>query len=183
MTVTNTTVAGPGRAHDGERRVELWVRAPSVWADGGRAGLVRRLERLEAAGWLNDFAVRTWGPAVDTTRPRTSHDVVVRNRVASFREWARRTGRALPGFETVRTSGEGRMGPEHDVVRPPAVTLAAYRDGAVEWVAPVADGAGLHTTADWVAAAERRAFGDLFGGDREVRPDGDERWERPASPT
>ena len=181
MTTTNTAVVRPDRASGDERRVELWVRAPSVWADGGHAGLVARLERLEAAGWLDGLAVRTWGPAVDTTRPRTPRDAVVRDRIATFHEWARRTGRALPGFET-RTSGEGRMGPERDVVRPPAATLAVYRGGAVEWVAPVADGTGLHTAADRVAAAERRAFGAPVDGGQVGSSGGDGRLRHPAFP-
>ena len=171
MSTTNAAAVRPDRARDGERRVELWVRAPPIWTEGGRAGLVERLERLESAGWLDHLVIRTWGPTVDATRPRTSRDAVVRNRVAAFREWARRTGRALPGFETVRTA-DGRMGPDRDVVHLPTVTLAAYRGGAVELVAPVADGTGLHTTADWVADAERRAFGESVDGVRD--DDGDE---------
>lgn len=192
MTATNAPVARSDRARGGRRWVELWVRAPPVWADDGRhAGLVARLERLEAAGWLDGLEVRTWGPSVDATaRPRTSRDAVARNRVDAFRAWARRTDRVLPGFETARTCGEGRMGEERTVVRVPAVTLAAYRGDVVEWVAPVADAAGLHTTAEWVAAAERRAFGtpadaDGDGGGCEPpagggRRDRDDRRRRPA---
>ena len=132
---------------------------------------MERLERLEAAGWLGDFEIRTWGPYVDPpVAPETPRDAVVRSRIGAFREWARRTGRVLPGFETVHTCGEGRMGEERTVVRVPAVTLAAYRGGGVEWVAPAADPTGLHTASEWVADAERRAFetddGHLDGATR-----------------
>lgn len=172
MIGTNALVEG--RAPDGERRrVELWVRAPPTWTDDSHAGLVARLEALESAEWLDDFEVRTWGASLDpTSRPRTWRDAVVRDRVAAFRAWARRTGRALPAFETVRTCGEGRMGAERTVVRLPSVTLAAYRGDALEWVAPAADPDGFHTTSEWVAAAERRAFGrptDRRPGDRDDR--------------
>ena len=179
MTTTNTPAARRGRGGDG-RRVELWLRAPSVWTDDRRAGLIGRLERLESAGWLDDVEVRTWGAFVDpAARPQTDYDAVVRNRVEAFRAWARRTGRALPGFETERTWGAGRMGEERTVVRLPPVTLAAYRGDAVEWVAPAADPDGLHTTSEWIAAAERRAFGtpvDARPGDR------NDRTRRPTTP-
>ena len=168
MTITATPV--PRRTRDGERRrVELWTRTDPTWADQTYVGVVRRLKRLESAGWLDEFDRRSWGPCVDTARPpSTERETVVRNRVGAFREWARRTGRTLSALEATRIYGEGRMGAERSVVALPSVVLASYRDGALEWVTPNEDATGLHTAAEWVDAAERAAF----GGDG--RGDGDE---------
>jgi hypothetical protein len=45
------------------------------------------------------------------------------------------------------------MGPEYTALRLPQTVLAVWRDGALRWVAPCAEGGSEWTSMEWAEAA------------------------------
>ncbi|SEO39517.1 hypothetical protein SAMN04487948_102220 [Halogranum amylolyticum] len=123
-----------------ERRAELWVNTP---ADSGYELLVDHLDRLEAAGTIDDYVVYHWGHDLDVSsdRLRSAEDQLARERIAAFKQWAQENDCTVAGLGERVTAGVGRMGPEYTAEHLPPVLLAEYVGDDLEQVTPCSGGA------------------------------------------
>lgn len=144
------------------RRVELFVRSLAAGDSQARVGAtIERLDELLDAGAIDGYDVHLWGTGVSLD-PRivgTETGSFIRERVASFQEWAHESGRELPGFE-VETRSSAMTGRVHRNVAVPTMAICERHDGVVEWVAPCADEAGTTTVEDRLAALETTGRGE-----------------------
>ncbi|KTG19455.1 HTH domain-containing protein [Haloferax profundi] len=139
-----------------QRTAELWIRPIRDGLREEHQSLVVRLERLVREGYLDDVCMRTWNHNVDveTDTAPTQRDALIRERLAAFRQWARREGVELPTLDERATVGSGRMGPAHDTVVLPQTLVAVFRGDDVEAVYPHERRGKMKTVADWVEDAE-----------------------------
>ena len=130
--------------------------------DGPRESVLARLRELEAAGIVDDLAVYIWGksiPAIPQEAAVTR--TLVHERVAEFRRWADRNGRALePAFrrceQSTMVSDERRK-----IIRLPLQCLAVYRNDCLAGVFPCTTDQGTNTVLDCL-----RCLGSADAGDR-----------------
>jgi hypothetical protein len=135
--------------------VELWIRTLPTGAGEEHDELRQRLAALERRGTVESVRVRTWPHEVVLDGPTTPRDRAITDRIQSFKQWAARTGVALPAFDRRTTAGVGRMGPEYTALTLPQTALAVSRDGTLRWVAPCVEGGVERTPWEWVEAAEQ----------------------------
>jgi hypothetical protein len=137
------------------RRIELWLQP----TPGGRSydDAVTRLAGLSLRGVIDEFAVETWGKGIDlsTDDLRDEHEQRVRERVSTFKQWAREHDTTIPDFEERRVVGEGRMGREYVVQSLPGALLAEFEGEEVVTVTPCTAGTDCIT----------RRLDDLAEGD------------------
>jgi hypothetical protein len=135
----------------GRVRVELHVRSLAPRAGGHRQErVIDRLDRLEAAGHIDEVTVDVWGRQVSlsSAAARTDAGRYVLDRVASVREWADETGRSVASFFETRRVESEITDEEYVALVLPTLTLAEYRDGDLAHVAPCSDGGEVTTVSD-----------------------------------
>lgn len=141
-----------------ETRLELYVRSLLPRGCQGRQETtLRRLEELEASGAVDDVGVVVWGRGLDvsTDAPRTDAGEEIHRRVDAFQEWASDQGLSLRTCFSSRQVSSDITGEEYDALLFPSMALAAFREGAVEFVAPCTDGDAVCTVTDLLEAFER----------------------------
>lgn len=151
-------------------RAELYVR--SLAADDSQVQIeeaLSRLEELESAGTIDDYAVHVWekGISLDPQIVATDAGAFIRDRVAAFREWSRETGRALPGFAE-RTTRSAMTGRTHQNLTVPTIALCERHGEEIVWVAPCENADGTVTTVADRLAALTTVDDDLPVGARSV---------------
>ncbi|KAB1196853.1 MULTISPECIES: HTH domain-containing protein [Haloferax] len=138
------------------RTAELWIRPIRDGLGEEHQTLIVRLERLVSEGYLEDVCLRTWNHNVDVeadTAP-SKREGLIRERLAAFRQWARKEGVELPSIEEHARVGEGRMGPAHDTIVLPQTLIAIFHGDTVEAVYPHVRGGRMKTTGDWLEDVE-----------------------------
>jgi hypothetical protein len=138
------------RDHD-RVRVELHVRSLAPRAGRRRQNaVIDRLDDLESAGRIDEFAVDVWGRQVglSSAAARTDAGRFVLDRVAEFREWADETGRSVASFFETRRVDSELSGDQYTALVLPSLTLAEYRGGDLAHVAPCSDGGEVTTVSD-----------------------------------
>lgn len=136
------------------RTVELYVRslAPAS-SHSCQESVLERLEWLASRGHVADFEVHVWGSRFDPSgaSARTVAGRFVRERLATFTEWADRNGLSIRTFFDERPVRSSVTGEDYTAVVLPTMTLAEYVDGELEFVAPCSDGETVHTVEDRLA--------------------------------
>ena len=130
-------------------RLELYVRSLSASeARTEQETVVEQLATLVERGLIDEYSVDVWGEELSPTgvMAETEPGQVALERVAEFRAWARETHRSLvPFFErrAVRRPLTGEW--SRLIIKLPVMTLAAYRDGELTFVAPCREGETVHS--------------------------------------
>lgn len=137
--------------------LEVYVRSLAPRAiQSHQEEIFRRLERLEAIGIVDEYAVELWGRELPANPP--DGDAIgqdIRNRIGQFRRWASAADVSLePGFstETVRSTITGETSTR---IRVPAITLAEYVGDDLQFVSPCTDDGTAITVTDRLDAIER----------------------------
>jgi hypothetical protein len=138
--------------------VELWVWPDRDYLDEGHDIALRRLDRLERLGVIDEYRLHEWPHQLDVSsaQPSTPEAQLARDRIETFRAWAGREGVRLPFPETT-TVGAGRMGPEVDVLPLPPLVVAEFHDRELVFVAPCVDpegGCSVEEHIDHIAGSE-----------------------------
>ncbi|MFB6130062.1 MAG: HTH domain-containing protein [Salinigranum sp.] len=130
-------------------RIELWVWPDRDALDDRRDLVLRRLERLQESGVVNEVDVHEWSHQInlDSAADVDPEDLPARTRLMEFTEWARHRGVSLPIPDPTR-AGSGRLGPEYVAQDMPRMMLAEYRDGELDCVAPHRADGEKHTIED-----------------------------------
>jgi hypothetical protein len=134
---------------EGSVRVEVWMRDHAPPVGDPRRTVLSRLRELEAAGVVNDIAVRIWGKSVPVSPDDTAAAASpVHDRITEFQRWAERNGHSLePGFsrheQSTLVSGESS-----EILRLPIRCLAVYEDDHLVGVFPCTVDRGTTTVAD-----------------------------------
>lgn len=127
---------------DSPPRVELYVRslAPTT-ARPSQERVVERLQRLDGSGDLAGFDVLVCGECVCPNAATAGTDPGKRllSRYEAFEDWAADRDRDLVGFEERETSSMVTDTTVTGIVFP-RMTLAEYRGGTLEFVAPSRNG-------------------------------------------
>ncbi|MBC9985656.1 hypothetical protein E4P24_04645 [Haloferax sp. AS1] len=116
---------------EGTVRIELWV--PS----GRRAEFTPVIDRLDDAvgrGLIEEYTVETWDRFVDLSGSLSPRERRVRDRLASYAQWAATHGERLTGLGDLGVRGVGRMGPERLTRRTPRAVMAEYENGVLAHV-------------------------------------------------
>ena len=130
-------------------RLELYVRSLSASeARTEQETVVEQLATLVERGLIDEYSVDVWGEELCQTGAiaETEPGRAALELVAEFRAWAEATGRSLTPFFERRTvhrslTGEG----SRLIIKLPVMTLAAYRDGELTFVAPCREGETVHS--------------------------------------
>jgi hypothetical protein len=138
----------------GTRHVELYVRslAPRQ-ARQQQDAVIDRLVDLEREGRIDEFTLLVWGRQVPASpaRTRTDAGLFALNRIAVFTEWADGNGYSVDEQFQRRTVDSTITDETYQVVTVPVMTLAAYRDEDLQFVAPVSGPDGDVTVQDRLA--------------------------------
>lgn len=129
----------PAGSSDSTPTVELYVRTLAPRAARDRLErVVARLEALESADTVGKFSVRVTGKAIPATPAETVTDygAFLCNRVAVFKEWARRGGHSIDARFERRSVHSQFTGEDYDAIVWPDLVLAEYVDGDLRFVAP-----------------------------------------------
>lgn len=147
--------------------VELYVR--SLTPDGPRPAIesiVVRLQRLDAAGAIDELAVQVTGRKVcpESATAATEPGQFLLERVASFHAWADRTGRSISSAFVRHEGVSGIDGSDHSGVTFPTMALAEYADDDLRFVSPAVEGATVHTVGDRLDVLEERTVNATVDG-------------------
>lgn len=139
---------------DAPRTIELYAR--SLAAGDNQARLVDALSRLEAlddSGIIDDYELYVWGDGVclDSSVVETDAGSFIRERVASFREWAHETDTELIGFAD-RTRQSAITGRVRENIVVPALAVCERSGEDIECVAPCAVDEEVVSVADRLSA-------------------------------
>lgn len=137
--------------------VELYVR--SLAPDGTRPtveSVVDSLQQLDARDAIADFTVHVTGRKVcpDSPTATTEPGAFLLDRVASFENWADRTGRSVSDTFRRLEDAVGIDGSDHSGVAFPTMAMAEYEDGALRFVSPAVEGKAVHTVPDRLEVLE-----------------------------
>lgn len=141
-------------------RLELYVRSLSPRGTYRRQeALIERLERLSAAGRIDDYSVEVWGRRVafSTAAARTEAGKHALARHAVFKRWADANDRSIGSFFEVRTVDSKLADERYRALIFPGAALAEYRDGELRHVAPCSDGGTVYTVEDRLDRFEQGA--------------------------
>lgn len=170
----HSTMAGSESAP--ETRLELYVRSLLPRGSRGRQETtLRRLKELEASGAVDEVGVVVWGRGLDVSPDalRTDAGERIRQRVGAFQEWAHDQGFSLRTCFSSRQIRSDITGEEYDALLFPSMALAAFREDAVEFVAPSTDGDAVYTVTDLLEAFETADPDDGAAADlRRLAPTG-----------
>lgn len=121
----------------GSVHVELYVRALPTHGSTANA-VLGRLSTLEQRGLVDSHEVLVWGDRAPTSpaAAQTATGQEVAERVALFREWARRNDVSLGPAMQSRTVDSSIREESYDEVRLPEVLVATYREEDLVAVAP-----------------------------------------------
>lgn len=130
------------------RTLELYVRSLSSGAGVQVESLIDRLDTFATEGYIDDYTVTVWGERVSTgpTVAKTDSGASIRRRITEFRQWANQHDVTLEGGFDRQTVHSSITGKTHEFITLPSVTLAARRDGDLEWVVPSSDEARAEPT-------------------------------------
>jgi hypothetical protein len=167
-------------ATDGTRTepmtVELYVRSLSAsGAQVPQESVIERLSRLECEGCVEEYTVHVWGKRIspEAAAAETDTGEFVLERIEAFEAWAERTGMSVGSFFDTHEVDSAITDQSYSAITVPTMTLAAFRDDRIEWVAPCTDGEAVYTVDDGLdaieAAADERDH-ETGEGDRAARP-------------
>lgn len=137
--------------------VELYVRSLSAsGAQVPQESAIERLSRLEREGCVEEHTVHVWGKRIcpDAAAAETDTGEFVLERIETFEEWAEREGMSVGSFFDTHEVDSSITGESYSAITVPTMTLAAFRDDRVEWVAPCTDGETVYTVDDGLDALE-----------------------------
>lgn len=132
---------------DGGPRVEVYLRslAPTTARDE-QERVLARLERLEARGDVAGYSVELCGECVcrSSVAARSTVGRRLLERYEQFAAWAAERDRELVGFDRLDTTSL-LTGTEVTGVVFPRLTVAEFRDGELDFVAPSTNGTATTT--------------------------------------
>lgn len=130
------------------RTLELYVRSLSSGAGVQVESIIDRLETFATEGYIDDYTVTVWGERVSTgpAVAQTDSGGAIRRCITEFRRWANQHDVTLEGGFERQTVHSSITSETHEFITLPSVTLAARRDGDLEWVVPSSDTASAETT-------------------------------------
>lgn len=147
-------------------RVEFWIREDTPYCvHDVQERTYERLQCLQEAGRIASVTSHLWNP-IETTPKKTSqeHTAVYRERLSEFKAWANEHSRSLtPGFKT-RPISSLFAEEEQEVIVPPMLCLAVYKNDKLRSVFPNADGDCVHTVGDGLDRLESETDGSSIGG-------------------
>jgi len=132
-------------------RAEIYVRSllPEGYGQQQTATL-ERVADLVQRGVVGEREVQVCGHQIPASVAATQTAVGERlvTRLATFQEWARRNDCSLAPALEIRTVDDSLADARYRALRPPAVLLAEYRDGALRCVTPHHDGDAVQGVED-----------------------------------
>lgn len=144
--------------HTGED-ISLAFFVRSLFPKEGRdqqAMIVDWAEELLAGGRIGGYTVTVWGRQIPSSREDAwmPGAIEARERVRTFREWARRNGFSLKESFRTRTMTSMANGERVDAIVVPCVAMAEYHGRDLYFVAPVRIDGEHHTVVDRLRALQ-----------------------------
>jgi hypothetical protein len=140
-------------------RLELYVRTLSPpGARTRQEQVLKRLQRLEDEGHVDDFYVKVWGRQIDptTNAAETDQGEFILNRIAEFKQWALANNTTLESFYQTREQSSSITGQDHTTIVLPKMGLAEYHGNELEQVTPCSHGDDVTSVVNHLDALERR---------------------------
>ncbi|WP_101296889.1 HTH domain-containing protein [Halegenticoccus soli] len=140
-------------------KIDVFVRAFAPrGAEDVPATIVRRLEKLESEGKIDEYETHVWGRKI--TAPRSGEEPVcggwILERIEEFTEWADEHGVCFDPCLVEREVHSEMTGERRTEITLPVVCLALYRGENVVGVVPCrdADGGVQRSVSDCLARLE-----------------------------
>lgn len=136
-------------------RFDVFVRSlgPSHCHHDRQSSVLDRIDRLERTGVIDTSRVTVWGDSVCVSECCLTNRSAggIRDRIETFRRWARENDHVSIGFER-REIDSSITGESFDVIDLPTMCLAVYVDSRLDGLFPVevgGEGWTVDTYLDW----------------------------------